>query len=163
MTDWKSRSLESRALFNPAFCGLLLFHGAKSYERNSEPGLPFSLSPIVLAFALNAKLRGLLPRTTRTKFAVWVRTTPEVRIQLAQRVAAVVPLTRESLLFLMQHGAVAVSDARIRSVGRRVRGLSEYLRTSNLDELMEGARIIGALLSQVDSDTTAFMTLGLTV
>ncbi len=165
MTEWNGRSLESQALFNPAFCGLILHYGIRAYEKGTGTGLPFSLSPIVLTFALSERLRRTLPRTTRTRFPVWARATPELRVQLGGRVRAVVPLAREGMLFLMQHGAVQISkDARVKSVSRRLRGTSAYSESNeDVAECMEGSRLIAGLFGQIDEEETIFMTLGLTV
>ena len=163
MIAWNKRSLEFQALFNPAFCGLILYHSVRAYEGKAEAGLPFSLSPIVLTFAVSGKLRSILPRTARTRFPVWARSTPELRIQLGCRVRAVVPLAREGLLFLTQHRAIQIStQGRIKSVSRRLRGVTAYSSQPDVAECMEAGRLTASLLSQVDEET-AFMTLGLTV
>jgi hypothetical protein len=41
------RPFEIRNLFDPAFCGLVLFRGLQGYEENDARGVPYSLSLLV--------------------------------------------------------------------------------------------------------------------
>jgi hypothetical protein len=52
MKRWDQRPFEMRNLFNPAFCGLVLFRAMQGYEEEDPNGIPFSLSLLVLPSVL---------------------------------------------------------------------------------------------------------------
>jgi hypothetical protein len=50
---WNQRPFEIRNVFNPAFCGLVLFRAMQGYEDEDTRGMPFSLSLLVLPLCLH--------------------------------------------------------------------------------------------------------------
>lgn len=57
MKRWDQRPFEIRNLFNPAFCGLVLFRALRGYEEEDARGMPFSLSLLVLPLCLHKDSR----------------------------------------------------------------------------------------------------------
>ena len=99
MTAWTSRPVEVANLLNPAFCSVLIFEAANSYQQEQNASFPFSLSFLVLPIILHESTREKLPRSIMTKMHSWIRNNPELRIGFAERARQMVPYTRESLLF----------------------------------------------------------------
>ena len=52
MKRWDQRPFEVKNLFNPAFCGLVLFRALQGYEEENPDGMPFSLALLVLPLCL---------------------------------------------------------------------------------------------------------------
>jgi hypothetical protein len=53
MKPWNQRPFEVRNLFNPAFCGMVLFRALHGFEEEDPAGMPFSLSLLVLPLCLH--------------------------------------------------------------------------------------------------------------
>jgi hypothetical protein len=163
MRPWTERSSELAALFNPAFCGVILYLSIVNYEKQDKRGMPLPLVFLLLPVLLAASIRRSLPGTARTTFHVWLDRKPHIKISLAKRAANLAPITREALMFLMQRAHLSSSGDRIQK-GKIIKGLPRYLaQTGELGDLAEGARILGTMLGKVNDVGTVFTSLGLTV
>jgi len=104
MTPWRSRPRDEANLFNPAFCGLLLFEAFKGYASTFEDGMPFPSSFLVLPLVLHKRTRELVPSriSASNGLANWTVDHPEVKLGFADRMRVLIPITRESSLFLLR-------------------------------------------------------------
>ena len=66
MKRWDQRPFEIRNLFNPAFCGLVMFRALNGYEEENVCGLPFSLSLLVLPLCLHKNSRDVIAANPRS-------------------------------------------------------------------------------------------------
>ena len=66
MKRWDQRPFEIRNLFNPAFCGLVLFRAIHGYEEEDARGMPFSLSLLVLPLCLHKDSREAIASRPRS-------------------------------------------------------------------------------------------------
>lgn len=85
MTTWVDRTIEKRALLNPAFCASLIWHFAFAGGGQGECALTFAESYLVLPIVLPVKSRETLLRSTRTSLAVWLDENPLFQATLAVR------------------------------------------------------------------------------
>ena len=60
MKRWDQRPFEIRNLFNPAFCGVVLYRALCGYEEREPRGIPFSLSLLVLPLCLHKDSREVI-------------------------------------------------------------------------------------------------------
>ena len=123
MKAWQHRNPEVAALLNPAFCGSLLYASIKEFQARVTTGMPYPLVFLTLPFVLNRKLRQSLPTTARTRFHVWLSREPYIKIGLSERVKILVPITRESLMFLLQKRFLGVAEGGAIRKERTVRGI----------------------------------------
>jgi len=135
MTAWADRSPEERALLNPSFCANLLWHAARGYSGESDDAMSFEEAFLVLPFVLHRETREKLPRSTRTSLAVWLDENPLARGMVAIRARALVPFTKEALVFAGIHGFIRIDrgglhadDLWKRAVNRAVKESSEEVR-----------------------------------
>jgi len=99
MIAWGDRSVEERALLNPAFCTSLIWQFAAVGGVNGQRALTFAEAYLVLPFVLPKGTREALPRSSRTSLAVWLSENPSLQATLAVRARAMVPYTKEALIF----------------------------------------------------------------
>ncbi|WP_298331466.1 three component ABC system middle component, partial [Asticcacaulis sp.] len=66
MKRWNQRPFEIRTLFNPAFCGLVMFRALLGYEEEDARGMPFSLSLLVLPLCLHKDSREVIANSPRS-------------------------------------------------------------------------------------------------
>jgi hypothetical protein len=107
---WKERPSEEANNLNPAFCGELIFRTIREFHRTHQRPLALPLTFLVLPIALHAPTRGRLPGNVSAMFGAWVAEQGPYLADLPDRVARLVPVSREGLLFLIQHKAVAIDD-----------------------------------------------------
>jgi len=149
---WRTRSMEERALLNPAFCGELLHLSAAEY---GEPGLPFALSFLILPLVLHKKSRDALPSTIRTSIPTWLQRNPDVKIGFDQRVTNTVKVTREAMAFLMAHARLRIADGGL----LHAEGVIKHDHDPGSEEIKDciaKARFVGRWLRRAGTPATVY-------
>lgn len=85
MKPWNERPFEVRNLFNPAFCGIILFRALTGYEEEDQAGMPFSLALLVLPLCLHKDTRLLLSENSRGYLLRAIEKNPRILIGFAGR------------------------------------------------------------------------------
>jgi hypothetical protein len=122
MKPWNQRPFEVRNLFNPAFCGMVLFRALHGFEEENPAGMPFSLSLLVLPLCLHKETRLVLAEHPRSYLLKAVEKNPRILVGFAERAGHLVPFTLEAFGMLMERGCLIVTeDGRLMSVDNKVR------------------------------------------
>jgi hypothetical protein len=159
MKRWDQRPFEVRNLFNPAFCGLILFRALQGYEEEDPDGMPFSLTLLVLPLCLQKDSRQMIADSPRSYLLNTVEKHPQLLVGFADRASALMPFAFEAFGLLMERGCFVVSrDGRLKSVSDRVRktvtGTSESIICQRV------ARIIGKEFARIADRVTVYTTFG---
>lgn len=101
MKSWFERSPEVSYLLNPAFCARILYGSIVSYKKECQRDFPFVLSYLVLPIVLHKETRQRIK--TVTHMQVWLQKNQELLIGYAKRTKSLVPITSESIEFLLQN------------------------------------------------------------
>ena len=88
MKRWDQRPFEIRNLFNPAFCGLVLFRAMHGYEEEDPRGMPFSLSLLVLPLCLHKDSREVIASSPRSYLLKTTEKNQQVMVGFADRATA---------------------------------------------------------------------------
>jgi hypothetical protein len=160
MRPWQDRPFETRNLFNPAFCGVVVIRALASYEAAEEAGMPFSLSLLVLPLALHSETRRIFSENPRTQFIKLVAAHPELLVGLAQRTQKLLPFTFEGLGFVMRRGCfTTTANGRLKTLPRAVRARIDG--TDDSIECQRAAVTLGRQFARVRDRVTIYTTLGL--
>ena len=159
MKPWNERPFEIRNLFNPAFCGIILFRALAGYEEENPAGMPFSLVLLVLSLCLHKDTRLVLSENSRGYFLKAIEKNPRILVGFAKRVKDLLPFALEALGFLMERGCFIVTeDGRLRTVEkkarRRVTGTDESIACQRV------ARFIGREFARIGDRRTIYTSLG---
>jgi hypothetical protein len=159
MKPWNQRPFEVRNLFNPAFCGVILFRALAGYEEENEAGMPFSLTLLVLPLCLHKDTRLVLSENSRGYFLKAIEKNPRILIGFAKRANHLLPFALEACGALMERSCFLVTeDGRLRTVEGRVRK-----KVSGTDESIacqRVARFIGREFARVGDRGTIYTSLG---
>lgn len=131
MTAWIDRTIEERALLNPAFCALLIWHFASAGGGRGHRALTFAESYLVLPIVLPMSSREALPRSTRTSLAAWMDENPSFQAKLAVRSRAMVPFTKDALIFGGTRQFLQVSTDAVRASSEWKRSVNSTVRQSS--------------------------------
>ena len=159
MKRWDLRPVEIRNLFNPAFCGLVLFRALVAYEDEDERGMPFSLALLVLPLCLQRDSRETLAQANRSYFLKIVATNPQMLVDFPKRAIDLLPFAFEALGLLMQLGALTVTpDGRLKTIREGVRkgidGTPESIACQRV------AKFLGRDFAKIGDRVTIYTTLG---
>lgn len=158
MKPWNQRPIEIRNLFNPAFCGVVLFRALSGFEEEDERGMPFSLALLILPLSLHKQSRDILAQANRSYFLKVVSGHPELLVNFGARTNALLPFTLESLGFLMQLSAFGIDpDGRLKAasgIRKSVTGTDESVACQKV------ARFLGREFARVGDRSTIYSSLG---
>jgi hypothetical protein len=93
------RPAELLDLLNPVCCALFLRKAIDGYARESQSGLPYALSMLVLPFVLHKRTREALPARLTTTLAVWTQRNPELLLELPRRLHTLDAYYREAMIW----------------------------------------------------------------
>ncbi|MEI7228699.1 three component ABC system middle component [Pectobacterium carotovorum] len=154
------RPFEIRNLFNPAFCGLVLFRAITAYEEESKKGMPFSLSLLVLPLCLHKDSREVISNNSRSYLLKITENNQQIMIGFADHVTQLLPYVFEGFGLLMEKGCIAVTDdGRITTIKKKVRktitGTDENIACQKV------ARIVGREFARIADRATIYTTFGI--
>jgi len=160
MKRWDQRPFEIRNLFNPAFCGLILFRALQGYEEENPDGMPFSLALLVLPLCLQKDSRQVIADSPRSYLLKTVENNPQLLVGFADRTADLLPFSLEAFGLLMERGCfVVLQDGRLKTVPDRVR--KSVTGTSESVSCQRVARIIGKEFARIADRVTVYTTFGI--
>jgi hypothetical protein len=159
MKPWNERPFEVRNLFNPAFCGVILFRALHGFEEENPAGMPFSLSLLVLPLCLHKDTRLVLSEHSRGYFLKAVEKNPRILVGFAERSRNLLPFTLEAFGILMERNCfITAEDGRLRTVDKRVRktisGTDESIACQRV------ARFVGREFARIGDRGTVYTSLG---
>jgi hypothetical protein len=162
MKRWDQRPFEIRNLFNPAFCGLILFRSLHGYEEEDSRGMPFSLSLLVLPLCLHKDSREVIASSPRSYLLKTTEKNQQVMVGFAGRVTQMLPYTFEGFGLLMERGCIAIADdGRIQTVPTKVRKTVDNTGTDETVACQKVARIIGREFARIADRATIYTTFGI--
>ena len=162
MIPWSSRSAEERALLNPSFSSVLLWHAAIGHVAEGTGALPFGTAFLVLPLVLHRGTREALPKSVATSLPVWLEDYPLVRARMAERARLLVPYTKEALLFGGTRGLLSVSSDSVSAEPTWQRKINAEMQKSS-DEVRACARkagFMGRWFARAGSPATVMALLG---
>lgn len=129
MKNWNLRTHEVAFLLNPAFCGRVLYSTIKTYNEKANRALPFPLIYLVLPLVLHKETRANI--NSRTQLQLWVQRYPQLLIDFPKRARELVPITNESVEFLLQTGNIILTPNGELEISPTLKSLS---RTKFVDD-----------------------------
>lgn len=160
MKRWDQRPFELRNLFNPAFCGLVLFRALRGYEEEDPRGMPFSMSLLVLPLCLHKESRELIAASSRSYLLRITEKNPQVHVGFADRVTAMLPYVFEGFGLLVERGCISVADdGRLQTVSDKVR--KSVTGTDETKSCQRVARFVGKEFARIPDRVTVYTTFGI--
>lgn len=160
MKRWDQRPFEVRNLFNPAFCGLVLFRALQGYEEENPDGMPFSLALLVLPLCLQKESRQVIAGSPRSYLLKTIEKNPQLLIGFDARTRDLMPFALEAFGLLMEKGCFVVTqDGRLKTVPDRVR--KSVTGTDESVSCQRVARIIGKEFARIADRVTVYTTFGI--
>jgi len=108
---WTDRPPEVAYSLNPAFCGMAVRECVAEYAKAAGRAMPCSLPYLALPMVLHKKTRESMPSTVRKRMHPWLAENQWARLGFDLRARAMVPFTREALIFLIRSGVITVTPA----------------------------------------------------
>lgn len=153
-----NRAPEAAALFNPAYCAVILNAAATGYAERSGTGMPFSLSFIVMPMIVHELSRNSLPGTSAGKFSNWILDSKHVLLGFPDRARRMAPYTREAVRFGIASDTLELVNGQIKpslKIATRASALN-----GTVSDAYKQARKLGMMLASGGSPGTIYALLG---
>lgn len=161
ISPWSRRPFEVAYLLNPAFCALVIREGAFGYQQDTQEGLPYSLSFLLLPITLHEATRNKLPYRITTKLHSWLGENQEVKIGFPERTRNLVPYVKEAMIFGMRSNAVELANNGHIIPMPGVRQPKAWNNISEITDYLKAARFIGRWFAQVRDPGTIYYMWGI--
>ncbi|KGK59383.1 hypothetical protein NC00_03105 [Xanthomonas cannabis pv. phaseoli] len=162
MKPWDQRPFEVRNLFNPAFCGLVLFRALQGYEEDDARGMPYSLTLLVLPLCLHRESRETLAAGSRGYLLRVAEKNPQVQVGFVQRATAMLPYALEGFGLLMERGCITIGDdGRIQTIPKTARKTVNTNGTAETISCQRVARFVGKEFARIADRATVYTTFGI--
>ena len=160
MNPWRERPIEERALLNPAFVSMMVWHAARGHAQAAPMSIDVAF--LVPAFVLDGETREALPRGVATSLATWLADNPISRSRLIGTARLLVPYSREALLFGSLHGLFDVRSGHVSPEASRIRAVNRVLKqsTSEVQACMQRALFVGRWFATAGSGATVMALVG---
>lgn len=160
---WTDRAREEAANLNPAFCGELLARSISEYNRLREIPFPFALTFLVLPIALHKRTRDLLPGRSSAAFVGWIAENKPALAEMPERVIRLIPVTREALLFSLQHHILRFERGGLLSGAKRISPRVKFKHTTDdSEEVRRTAAMLGRWFAAQGSTSSIMQGFGVT-
>lgn len=158
LPNWEKRPNTVAFLLNPAFCGEVLKRCITEYQKINNSGISFQLIFLILPFILNQSIRDILPTTSRKNFISWLEENQIIKKDLPQSIKAMVPYTKEGIMFLMMYGIIEVDENGMFKITKRNKSLND---DTEVVDCYKKAAIMGKLLAKAGSSQFIFTNIGI--
>jgi hypothetical protein len=155
MNRWENRPIEVANLLNPAFCGEILVRVVSEYQRTSGKPFPYALAFLVLPIVLHKRTREQIPMPARVQLHAWLQQHQDVRVGFADRTKQMVPITNESMLFLLQLSQLSI-DQQGHLIARIQRRIPQIQTSLEIDDCYRKARIVGRWFARAGASENVF-------
>ncbi|MEE4577550.1 three component ABC system middle component [Paenibacillus polymyxa] len=156
MKSWSERPEEVANLLNPAFCGEIIRRCIRKYYENTEVPFQYSLIFLILPIVLHRGTREKIQSSTRKQMHVWIQENQKVRIGFAARAKNLVPVTKETLAFLMQLKAIHINkDGSIKITKYKKTNLASH-NDGEIADILKKAETIGKWFANAGTTSTIY-------
>ena len=158
MEHTKKRPIEIITLLNPAFCGQTIRYCIRKYEKKNSLGMPYSLVFFVLPLVLHKETRDKIPSISRKPFHAWLNDNQTILIGLAERIKQLVPITKDSISFLVNCNAIKIENARLKVIEFNSKPFE--ITSLEIQDCFQKAETVGRWFASAGTTSTIYSILG---
>ncbi len=160
MLKWKDRPFEIAYGLNPAFLSILLHQAIVSFEKQNSDGIPYALIVLIIPMVFYTPSREKLPKDENQFLHDWLKHNPEISINLHKNISQLMPYSKESIIFAMQHDIIIVNNLGNFKTLSKMDDL-EWDSDSRTYQMKEKAKFLGKWFAKLGSIEVIYRTLGI--
>lgn len=160
MTEFADLSREERALYNPAFTGLVVARAVQGHEDRYASPCPVVVAVVSAVMALQPAIRRALPRSTGSGLMLWLEEHKDVAVAMSRNATALSAVVRPGLLFALQSQSLHCdASGNLSTVPRAV---SKKIANSGAESaaVQRASHLLGRWLPSTGSLSTVLTLLG---
>ena len=160
MSEFSALSRDERALYNPAFTGLVTARAVQGHQAGFGTPCPVVTATLAAVMALQPRIRAELPGSIASGLHRWVQEHPTVRTSMTLNATAIADVVRPGLLMALQTRTLACDAEGLLHVPKKA--LKKAI-TGGSDEVIavqKAALLLGRWLPSTGSISTVMTLLG---
>lgn len=159
MRKWNERPDEVKSLFNPAFCGRVLYATISEYQKKTNHSFPFPLVYLILPLVLPAQIRTQI--NSRMQLLNWTQSHQELLYNYPKRACDYVDITTETLEFMLHSGYIIITEQGELAKNTSIRSLSKIKNVDpEVSECLLKAEHVGRWFASAGKPETIYACLG---
>lgn len=152
-------SREERALYNPAFTGLLCTRAVQGHVQQYSAPCPLPVAVVAGVMSLQPAIRAALPGTLSSSLMKWLHTNESVRVAMTRNTAPLAAVVRPGVLFALQtRTLMATEGGLVLALGPTTKGIKGA--TDQIIAIQQTAQFLGRWLPSTGSLSTVLTLLG---
>ena len=159
MIPWEKRPMEIQTLLNPAFCGELLLECIRVYNSRNG-GMPFNLTFLILPIILHGDTRKTIPYVPKY-LHIWIQNHSEILIDFPQRVRNMIPITLESISFILQTNSLLCDSSGTLYFNEKAKLKKIKHENSEVQDCVNKCNKLGKLLAKGGATANIFTMWGI--
>lgn len=150
-------------LYNPAYCGFLLYSLIRTHENSSGRGIHCGLIYLALPLIFTKEILLSLPKTSRSSFVAWVTENEGVLINFHQRAESFFYITQAAQNFLVKNELIYISDGGLLCIMNKSMPITPSLfgKSVYMKSQLTSANLLGKWISVSPSAETIYSVLGM--
>lgn len=163
MLKWEDRPFEVAYSLNPAFLAVLLHQAIQSFKKENNEAMPYALIFLTIPLVFYTPIREKLPKNENQFLHEWLKNNPEITIHLHKAISQLVPYTKETIIFAMQHDIIATNNSgNFESSKKFTVDSLNFTQESRGYQMKEKAIFLGKWFAKLGSVEVIYRTLGIT-
>ena len=162
MNDVAYLSQEEQNLFNPAYCGLILYEAIRQFQATSEKGMPCSLAYLALPMSSNGLISSNLPNAVVTPISAWTTSNEGILVGLSNTISSYVEITTAAIAFLLERELIVLTKKGILNLSdQSIPKLPSFVaKNADIKQSFRAAGFIGRWFSSASSVESIYTQLG---
>ena len=160
MTEFVQMSREERALYNPAFTGLVVARAVQGHEKRYDRPCPVVVAVVSAVMALQPAVRHVLPRSTASGLMLWLEEHKAVAVAMSQNATSLSGVVRPGLLLALQAQTLSCDEAGRLSTQPRAFPKQITGESAESTAIQKASYLLGRWLPSTGSLSTVLTLLG---
>lgn len=150
-------------LYNPAYCGFLLYSLIRSHEENSGRGIHCGLIYLMLPLILTKEILISLPRSSQSSFVAWVTENEGMLIDFPLRAESFFYISQTAQNFLIESKLISISkDGYVNIIKKDLPKFpSLFNKSLYMKAQLTASKLLGKWISVSPSVETVYSVLGM--
>lgn len=155
-------SEEEINLFNPAYCGVLIYEAIRNFMENSKDGMSCTLPYLIFPMAISYEISKALPRSISTSMAGWTAENEAALVDLPALARSYIPVVEQAVFFLLENGVIYTDEGgRLRAKEGFIKKVPASFKDDETAKVnYRAAGFLGRWFSTIASVESIFVQLG---
>lgn len=159
-STWISKPQEIRSLFNPAFCGWIVYESVKAYQAEKGQGMPLPLVFLIPPIVFHKRTRERLPSRKNSNLRLWATENTSILVDFSIRARRMNKVAYLALSQMLLAKKLEIKRLKVEATGT-LRGVNTLKSlSSEIDEIQKKSIFVGKWFASSGQVASIYTSLG---